>query len=525
MGNSSTQPLKKTAAVTQRFLSVDRAVVSPDGKHLFCKVMYDADHFSPSFILKIEIATSLILDKFFLSEPLVDRMRVSPRSDYIAIQGKKNFYVYDLQTKQAVVNLDLRSSWFVFEGNSLYFRTNKCSFSQVDLKNLTFRSFLEYDNKMSKISQILVTKGEKIAFFLANFNGKTSNRIVKFDLDKNHILHAYKSSRDIRFIIWVESARVLLAGKYSDSLSVYSVDGDILNVKNLNFDGLLLSAREVLGTKKVLAYYQCDVSGYFAVWSLESYQLEVKIKVRMEMSNNYFNILVTDPNTVIVQNDNEVIQLDPRGKDGNQTRCDDSDEEEQLDFSMKKLLQVQRTNQIQQLVIQRSVDLELKRYGSLDDIRLSKIKENESLLLNSHDMIRTPNNPRKKGFTPRLIDNISEIDARSENRQTTATKLPPNDYQESRLSRLFEEFLPGKSHLKADSSSSCNRSSNVIASRFSKMGPSMKKTIIKTCDSNSGFFSSVKKNRKKRESNAGEDEDNKTVKHEKSSVSLERLQW
>lgn len=528
MGNSSTQTFCQLGTVVQRYTAIEKAAISPDGRFIFCKVMYDQDHFSPSYILKIDAASSLIVDKMFLNEALIQRMFVSRDSAHIALQTKHNFYVYDWQSKQPIVQLNLRSSWFVFQGDSLYFRTTRGSFSEINFKDTTVRSFLQFDNRVEKISHINVSVDKKWAVFLATFKKKSSNRIIKFDLQQNHISAVYKSSRDIKLLLWIEKLKLIVAGKYSDSLSVYSCESEIVNIKNLSFDGTLISAVSFADSVKIVAFYQCEMSDYFCIWNLETMKLECKISTNLERSSSYFEILSMDTEGILIQSDTEVIRIQNKKPNNGDSSNNGSDNEEQFEFSMKKMKQVESTQKLQNLIVQRSVDLEFKNRESSDDMRLSRVKENESLILNSELFRRTTGLPPKTPFAPKIIDNWSEMDSICDARETTLTKKNVHELRESKLSRLMEDIFPGISVIKQSKSPITSQESPTQPpKRRLIIDASVKKTVLKQSDSSIGigFLSSIKKHRKAELEDGVCNDDIVTVKNDRSSLCLERNEW
>lgn len=527
MGNSAAQTQRQFGTVTQRYTAIEKATVSPDGRFIFCKVMYDQDHFSPSYILKIDAANSLILDKMFLSETLIQKMLVSRDSAYIALQTKHNFYVYDWQTKQPIVQLNVRSSWFTFHGDSLFFRSSRGSFSEINFKETAVFSYLQFDNRIEKISHLNVSADKRYAFFLATFQKKSSNRIVKFDLRENHLSAVYKSSRDIKLLLWAEKPKLIVAGKYSDSLSAYSCESEIVNVKNLNFEGTLISAIIVPDSVKIVAFYHCEMVNCFCVWNLEKMNLECKIVTNLERPSNCFEILFADPEGFVIQSDTEVIRIENKKLKNEDFSNEGSDEEEQFDFSMKKMKQVASTQKLQNLIVQRSIDLELKSRRVSDDMHLSQVKENESLLINSELLRRTTGLPPRTPFIPKIVDNWSEMDSFCDARETTLTKKNGAEHRESKLSKLIEDSIPGISVIKhLQSPITSQDSPQQQPRRRIVIDASVKKTILKPSDSaiGIGFLSSIKKQRRDDQKDACND-DVITVKNDKSSLCLERNEW
>lgn len=523
MGNSAATYERLHSHVSQRYLAIDRAVMSPDGGHLFAKVMYDHDHFSPSFILKVEVATSLILDRFFLKEATVDRMAVSDHSEFLAVQTPKLFYLFDVAQKRPLVQLELTSHWFHFVGSSLFFRINRGAFAHMDLRQCTFRNFLEFDNRLEKIGQLLVPAAQRHCFLVAHFKRKTHNRIVKFDLLTNQIVAVFKCSSDIKTMLWAEGRQYLVIGKYTDVISVFRTENDFQCVANLSFDGLLRDVAEVKGRDRLTAFYECERSRCFCIWNLETFQLETRIRADIEQSSVYFRILLADSHHIYVQNDTEIVRLVPFVPQQSVRSAAAQEEEEQFDFSMKKLLTVMRTSRLQKLVLQTSADFRAPRSLVSDDLRLSKLKENESMFLNSVDANSLPLHSKKISYIPRIVDTLSELEDHLDHRDTTVTKRGrPSRHLDTRLSKLIEMSLPFVSQVKGESRFTDKLNGSFFGPKNSSEDHEGRRTVVKPSRSTKTYLSSEKKTSQRSENDFLADDDNLTIKRERSSLSLAR---
>ena len=232
MGNSSSQTPTHKACITQKFLQIDKSITTKDQSHIICKVMYDKDHFSPSYIIKINLHTNKIEDKFFFAESIVEKMKISEDSIFLAIQSKKNFYVFNLQTKEAVISVQLSSSWFLFKGNMLFFRSTKNTFTRYDLTTSQCQTFLQFESETDAITRICVSENMRFCFYIASLKDKANHRIVKFDLNLDKELMTYKSSKDIKKMLYIDHLRYIVVGKYSDEVTIYTCETEIKNIKN-----------------------------------------------------------------------------------------------------------------------------------------------------------------------------------------------------------------------------------------------------------------------------------------------------
>lgn len=517
MGLSFSQAITQKTTITHRYVSIDKTTISSDGKFLFCKVMYDQDHFSPSYILKIDSSTNLLLDKFFLQENFVDKMEISEDNNFLAVQCRKLFYVFDLTKKEPVVLLEMHSFWFLFSGDSLFFRNSKNAFTKCHLPTLKCDAFLQFDCKTEKIRFLCVTKDLRFVFYLATLKHKSSNRIVKFDLQKNQVVFCYKSSRDIKFLFWIDSLALLVAGKYSDSLSIYKTETEVKNIKNLHFDGLLRTAVSIKDSHKVLAYYECEASSRFCVWNLDTLSLEAILDTGLERANSFFEILWADSQNIFLQKDSEILKIELQT---NQENSRQEIEEEQFDFCMKKLVQILTTQKLQKMIFQNSRELKIRGINSCQDLRLSQLGEFDSLILNSVDWPQASGfSTQRKGLLAKVICNPSEIPDTDFEAKKHKLRNNKSVLKESIFSRLSTEF-------KENEILNCQVRKNkesLFSEPFSKINPSLRKTIIKNSNFHSEFFSASKKSGKKGKKYVPFCEsDNETVKNDNSCFSLDR---
>lgn len=508
MGLSFSQKDDKNASVTQRYFSIDKSAMTKDGTHIYCKVMYDQENFSPSYIVKIETSTSLLLDRFFLNENFVDKMIVSDDDSYLAIQARKNFYVFDLQTKIPVVVLEIASFWFFFKEDLIFFRQAKNSFACCALKTFECQSFLQFDSKTEKISFLCATENLKYCFYLAILKEKSSNRIVKYDLEKSQVVHCYKSARDIKFMFWVECSKVLVTGKYCDSLSIYTTENEVKNIKNLKSYGLLRAAKQIESSNKICAFYECDLHSNICIWNLESLTLERKIEVKIEKCCTYFEILHVNSSSVFIQSDIEVLKCELEKS---------FIEEEQFDYSMKKMVQILNSKKLQRMITQNTTELKLKEAQSCGRFNLEDMDEHRSFSAVSNDWKQISFGfDRKNVRMPKMISNVSDFpDSNIEGEITKINFKTENIDSRNYFSRLTEDFKENElinRELSLDKESSSGKKKRNIRSDF-------RKTFVKNSEMNWKLYSTAKQGllKKKEMTNSEKDNDNVTVKLERNS--------
>ena len=236
MGNVFSE---EEASITPRkeYLPLDHAASSPDGRHVFAKFMYDKRHYSPSYILKIEAATNRIVDKVFVSDFLIEKMQVSPDSNFIAYQSHSRFILLDLRSSEILLRVEIEDSSFGFIRKSLFFQKSPNSFSQFNLETKEVIDFFSQQNKISCIKHLCISEDGSLAFFVVLHENTNEHFIAKFSCPAKKIVYLHKSSSRVRSLCFSDTLGVLLAAKVSGSATIYSVSGSaIKNLKNMKIN-------------------------------------------------------------------------------------------------------------------------------------------------------------------------------------------------------------------------------------------------------------------------------------------------
>jgi hypothetical protein len=316
MGNVfSTEEISITPR--KEYLPLDHATTSEDGRHVYAKFMYDRKHYSPSYILKIEAATNRIVGKVFVSDFLIENMRVSPDGHFLAYQSHSRFVLLDLRTSEVLLRVESQDSSFGFVRKSLFFQKSANTFSQFNLETKEVTDFFSQQNKISRIKHLCFSEDVRIAFFVVLHENTNEHFIAKFDCQAKKIVYLHKSSSRVRALCFSDALGVLLAAKMSGAATIYSVSGSsIKNLKNMKMDESLSSAILSPCGKLLLCSAESDLSMVLYVWNLVERRLVKSYRIysngRTSNTENHistcnsFSLLFFDQEKIILQIENRL---------------------------------------------------------------------------------------------------------------------------------------------------------------------------------------------------------------------------